>query len=256
MYYNDVLNNNTMRSELLQIERATSFPGEVMAGVTLRNTALFPPHGFSMLKAGILSQEEAAQHRAVFAESIGVPVDALQFQNQVHGTVVRRVERATGLGESDGLVTSSRGVVLCVSIADCGAVLLYDREHSAVAGLHSGWRGTYGNIVAAGIGVMRAEFSTKPEELSAYISPCASGAKYCVRSDVADLFPEGTKWRLDSEHWALDIRSQIRRQLTEQGVPPEHIEMSEGCSIADERYHSYRRDGVLSGRMVAFIGLR
>ncbi len=240
----------------IHIEKPTIFPPTVMAGVTLRNADAFPPHGFSMLKAGILSPEEVRNHRLAFAQQIGVAVDALQFQSQVHGTDVRIVEQEQEPGESDGMITATPGMVLCVSIADCGAVLLYDPDHGVVAGLHSGWRGTHGNITSVGLQALRTHFGTRPESLLAYISPCASGREYIVRADVADLFPGDIKHDRGGGEWTLDIRQQIYRQLLTEGVAPAHIQRAEGCSIAEDRYHSYRRDGAASGRMIAFISLR
>ncbi len=237
------------------LERPVIFPRGVIAGVTLRNADTFPPFGFSMLKASILSQEEVQRHRHAFAEQLGVGMEHLQFQNQVHGTAVRVIEQVGEPGESDGMITATEGIVLCVSIADCGAILLYDPEHRIIAGLHSGWRGTDGNIVGKGVQILCEQFSTRPSALLAYISPCASGSQYIVRSDVADLFGDDVKHYRGAEEWTIDIRRQIQKQLLAEGVEPEHIDMAEGCSMSNDRYHSYRRDGVQSGRMIAFISL-
>lgn len=242
--------------QTIDYDKPTIFPPSVLAGVTLRNTDRFPPYGLSLLPAKILSVDEARRQRREFADAVGVDPDRLQFQNQVHGTTVRVIERTGVSVESDGMVTASGDVVLCVSIADCAAVLLYDPVHRCAAGLHSGWRGTHGNITAAGIAVMREHFDTKPDDLLAYVSACASGERYVVRADVADLFPDDAKRALGGGEWLLDIRTQIRRQLLDEGVQPGAIELSEACTMDDERYHSFRRDGGKSGRMVAFIGLR
>lgn len=239
----------------IEIEKPTVFSPSVVAGVFLRNTDTFPPHGLSLLKASILTEREVQHHRQAAAGVLHVEVEQLQFQNQVHGTTIAIVRSAGEPVDSDGMVTQHRGTVLCVSIADCAAVLLHDPEHGVVAGVHSGWRGTVGNIVEKGIAAMADNFGSCPDALQAYVSPCASGNRYVVRDDVADLFSNDAKCPISDHEWLLDIRCQIEQQLLDVGVQPNHIEISDACTIGDDRYHSYRRDGKTSGRMIAFIGL-
>lgn len=240
----------------LELEKPTVFSSSVVAGVFLRNTDMFPPHGFSLLKASILTDREVQQHRDVAASVLRVQASQLQFQNQTHGTDITLVRTAGTPVDSDGMITQSDNVVLCVSIADCAAVLLHDPDNNAVAGLHSGWRGTVGNIVEKGIAAMEANFGSRPSSLRAYVSACASGNRYVVRDDVADLFSYEAKCPISDHEWLLDIRVQIEQQLLDGGVLTDSIEMSDSCTIGDDRYHSYRRDGKASGRMVAFIKLQ
>jgi copper oxidase (laccase) domain-containing protein len=42
--------------------------------------------------------------------------------------------------------------------------------------------------------------------------------------------------------------------LTETGVQSQHIELSTICTITDDRFHSFRREGNM-GRNIAFLGL-
>lgn len=247
----------------LRIEQPHIFPHNIVAGVTERNTELFPETGLSLLKAQILSEEEAEQHRFHLAKAIGVERDALKFQRQVHGTELRFLandnhERNTyePFNESDGMMTATRGFVLCVGIADCAGVLLYDAENGAIAGLHSGWKGTHGNIVRGGIEEMHKRFGTNAASLLAYISPCASGERYIVREDVAQFFTAPALSRINAQEYTFDNRLRIKEQLLECGVLPEHCEVAPGCTISEERYHSHRRDGSAAGRMVAFIGMK
>lgn len=244
-----------MTTTLIDTDRPTIFPAHVLAGVTRRNADIFPPHGLSLHKADILTDEDVLTHRRAFAEAIGVRPEQFQFQRQVHGTTVSVIHDVSVAGESDGMITDRKGIVLCVSVADCAAVLLYDPEHEVVAGLHSGWRGTVGNIVAVGIERMNREYGTRPGHLLAYVSACASEARYIVRDDVADLFPVDCKKQVSEYEWLIDIRGRIRQQLLAAGVPTGQIACSDACTIGDETYHSYRRDRERSGRMIAFIGL-
>ncbi len=244
------------RTRSIMIERPSIFPASVLAGQTLANRALFPPNGLSLSYRAGRPPEEVQHHRRCLAARLGVQERALVFQSQVHGTAVRIVKASGPAGESDGLVTRTPGLVLCVSLADCAAVLLCDPQGSCVAGLHSGWRGTAANIVAAGIRSFTSISDSKPEELLAYIGACASGQRYEVGAEVAEQFPSSVRRKgKQPQAWLLDIRARIVEQLLAAGLRENAIELAAGCTIGDQRYHSYRRDGPQSGRMAAFIGI-
>jgi YfiH family protein len=240
----------------LEIEYPTIFPQHVLAGVTLRNAHLFPPVGLSLTKAQVLSEEELLTHRTALATMLQQPLKHLKFQRQVHGTYVRRVDATSSEEESDGLITNAPDVVLCAGMADCAAILLYDSAHEAIAAVHSGWGGTKANIVSQTLAQMHRAFSTDPRKILAYISPAASGARYVVRWDVAQHFPTSVLKPLNDHQWLFDNRARIVEQLQECGVKASNIEISQGCTIGDEQYHSHRRDGTQAGRMAAFIALK
>ena len=248
----------------LALERPRIFPANVVAGVTLRNKDSFAGAGFSPLKAQIFTEEEAERHRAYLAQNLGARREALIFQRQTHGTLVRRVFASdcgmegysfAPFDESDGIATGDAGVIVCAGIADCAAILLYDARNHAVAAVHSGWKGTRDNIVRRALCQMGTWFGSRATEVLAYVSPCASGERYRVREDVAQYFSPPALRQITSEEYAFDNRARIREQLLAEGVAAEHLEIAEGCTIADERYHSHRRDGAQAGRMVTFIGV-
>jgi len=54
----------------------------------------------------------------------------------------------------------------------------------------------------------------------------------------------------------LDLRGFNRRQLEEAGISPERIETVNLCTVCHpDLFHSYRRDGARTGRMMSGIGL-
>jgi copper oxidase (laccase) domain-containing protein len=63
------------------------------------------------------------------------------------------------------------GLLLGVQTADCIPVLVADRKRRVVAAFHAGWRGTVNRIVESGVGRMRLEFGSRPEDLVAAIGP-------------------------------------------------------------------------------------
>lgn len=235
----------------LDIERPHIFPEGILSGITRRNLQHFDGCGFSVAPGETLGLEQATRHRAILAEFLGVPCRCLRFQRQVHGTHIVEVTGETEPVHADGMISREAGLVLCAVVADCAAVMLYESVTHSIAVVHSGWRGARDNISGKAVAALD-KYGGRPKNMSAYISPCASGLNYEVGEEVADCFPPHVKTRR-GEKWMLDMRRHIADQLVDAGVKQENIEIAADCTIADTRYHSYRRDGRLSGRMAAFI---
>ncbi len=215
------------------------------------STLEWPGYSFSISPA---SSPDLVEHSyQALARELGVDRNDILTVNQVHGTNVVIVDGRTQQ-KADALITSSPGAIIGVKLADCCGVLMYDAENAVVAAVHSGWRGTAGNIVGTTINTLIASFRTKTSDLQVWLSPCASGTHYEVGEDVYQVLtsyctPQGSRWLFDNHRAIGD-------QCVAAGVNPENIVIHSACTITDSRWHSYRRDGERSGRMLAFIGLR
>lgn len=231
------------------------FPkSKIISGVTKVNYHLFPSSGLSISAGEILTQFEVLTHRQKFAELINIDFGKLKFQKQVHGDRIRIIDSNSIIEESDGMITSEKGLVICISIADCGAVLVYDSENEVIGAVHSGWRGTQQNIVSKLIIMMVENYSSKVENLLTYISPCAGGDLYEVNWDVAQYFPESIK-QISDDKYLFENAKAIKLQLLSSGIKSVNIESANICTISDTNFHSFRRDKAKSGRMAAFIGM-
>ncbi len=225
------------------------------SGVTQTNRDRFPLPGLTFSTSNGVSVALVGASRAALALEIGTEPDHLQFMRQVHGATVVRIDHCIPPPEADALITNVPGIVLCATIADCCAVLLHDADHQAVAAVHSGWRGTQANIVAAAVQAMSEAYGSDPRHLSAFLSPCASVDRYEVGDDVAAYFPDHIR-RTDDGTMYFDNHSAIRAALEATGIPASHILADTTCTMLDPRYHSHRREGSAAGRGVGFIGIR
>lgn len=231
------------------------FP-EVMAAQSTREGGVSPmPLGLNLSSHVGDDPENVAENRRRFYTAIGVPGDAkFVYQDQVHSSSISLVSGTEGIiKESDGLVTESEKVFLCVSVADCTPILLYAPDKNLIAAVHAGWRGTE-QLIAFSMVKKLSSFGADPERIHAFIGASASGERYEVGTEVATLFEKDYYAELPNGKCLLDIKKANRDQLLIGGVPQHQIEISPLCSIADERLHSYRRDGKRSGRMLAVIG--
>lgn len=196
------------------------------------------------------------QNSRRFFSQLGITTDRLAIPRQVHSPVVRSVTVPGDYPECDALVTNVEELFLVVSIADCLPILLYDSKRSAVAAVHSGWRGSCARIVECAIKLMSDSYGTKASDLIAYIGPGAGSCCYEVGEEVAVQFGEMYVERSHGTRPHLKLQEFNRDLMRKLGVSADRIEMSDDCTICNaDRLHSYRRDGSSSGRMMAVIGI-
>jgi len=197
-----------------------------------------------------------AENRRRFLEVLNVPSDRLAIPRQSHSKTVRRVSHPGEYSNCDALVTDEEEVYLAVSVADCIPLFMYDPKKSVIAAVHVGWRGSSSGIVKETLRVLRAEFLTVAEDLVVYLGPSARACCYEVREDVASKFPPQFLHGKSPGKLMLDLVNLTKAELIEIGVQEDQIDGDGRCTICTpELFHSYRRDGERSGRMIGVIGL-
>jgi YfiH family protein len=170
---------------------------------------------------------------------------------QVHGAGAVFSSEATGaVGvEADAVVANASGVALGVRVADCVPVLVADLASGRVAAIHAGWRGVVAGVVRAGIDLLGGR------ERVAAIGPCIGPCCFEVGHEVAAKVGFVACERGDKAY--VDLRAAVRGQLRALGLADASIDDVAGCTRHEaDRFHSFRRDGANSGRMLAAIRAR
>lgn len=201
--------------------------------------------------------EAVAENHRRFAEAVGYDPARLFESTQVHGARVLRVDGAavatTRPEEADGLVTSTPGDAVGVRVADCVPVLLAAPGRGVVAAVHAGWRGVARRIVAAAVEAMGAG----PGAIIAAVGPCIGGCCFEVGEEVAAEIAAASSGAVvtgaaGGARPRVDLRAAVTHQLGAIGVRA--VEHVGGCTACEPgRYHSFRRDGGASGRMLGAI---
>jgi YfiH family protein len=164
---------------------------------------------------------------------------------QVHGAQAVLATEAAGQ-EGDALVARAGGGAVGVRVADCVPVLVADPASGGVAAIHAGWRGVVGGVLRAGVELLGGR------GLVAAIGPCIGACCFEVGRDVAGKL--GFVVREEGDKAYVDLRAAVRAQLRALGLADAAIEDVAGCTRHEgERFHSFRRDGANSGRMLAAI---
>jgi YfiH family protein len=170
---------------------------------------------------------------------------------QVHGARAVLASETTGAAavEGDAVVANTGGVAVGVRVADCVPVLVGDLASGRVAAIHAGWRGVVAGVVRAGVDLLGGR------ERVAVIGPCIGACCFEVGRDVAAQIGFVTRVHGDKSH--VDLRAAVRSQLRALGLADARIDDLAGCTRHEtERFHSFRRDGANSGRMLAAIAAR
>ncbi|MCI1304610.1 MAG: peptidoglycan editing factor PgeF [Lachnospiraceae bacterium] len=225
------------------------------------------------LKNGIGDRDEnVAENFRRVADGLGISPDDFVLTDQTHTANVRVVteaDRGRGVTKKrdyrdvDGLVTNVPGLVLAVFSADCVPVFFVDPKRRAVGLAHSGWKGTVQRIGAETIRLMSRQYGTDPADLICAVGPSICRDCYEVSEDVAeqfrDAFPGHEAELLTggrAGHYQLDLWAANRIVLTEAGVLPEHIGMTDLCTCCNpKRLFSHRASGGRRGVMGSFLGL-
>ena len=231
--------------------------GLVIHGMSTRRGGVSPePLGMNLSFNVGDARDNVLKNRGLFARALGIDTDQWAAPVQRHTTVVRRVETAGSYPGCDGLVTDTPGVYLAISAADCVPVFILDVRRKAIAAVHAGWRGTAGGIAGQGVGMLVAEFQCRSGDMVAFVGPGAGKCCYAVGEDVAVRFPQELVRREEGKVF-VDLKAANVAQLVAAGIPRQMIEMSPHCTIHESAlFHSYRREGSASGRMMGIIGLK
>ena len=231
----------------------------VVAGFsTRRGGESAPPYDSLNLSLSPDDDPEAvrANRKRLFG-SLGFSVDRLALAGQVHGDRIERVTEPGVYRGTDGMVTTTTDVLLCITAADCAAVLLADAEAGVVGACHAGWRGAVARIAPQTV-VRMQDLGAVPERIRAYVSPCIGVENFEVGPEVADQFEEAFVVRRDE--WPkphVDLKAALVAQLGEAGVLREHVEVSPHCTMAEpDAFFSHRGEDGVTGRMMGYIGLK
>jgi YfiH family protein len=266
---------STRRGGLSRAYCADDAPGELNLGFTREDD-----RGFVL------------QNRRLLAQAVSGNADIpLVTLRQIHSNAVVVVTAKDAAREvprkADGLMTAEPNLLLAIQTADCIPVLVADRRQRAIAAFHAGWRGTVKRIVESGIGRMRLEFGSRPEDLIAAIGPGVGACCYAVGEEVRSAFESQFAYAPELFHEVSDsdpIRTKYpmlfltqcapghspigpaihlnlvdanRRQLLDAGLKASAIRVIGGCtSCHADMFFSHRASRGHAGRMFSVIGIR
>ena len=209
---------------------------------------------YESMNVGLHSKDEREhilENRKRFFDAVA-PQFSIKNLHQIHSAdIVEVTDSFVNDTEADGFFTTKKGVLLTISIADCGSVLFHDDDFSIVAGLHCGWRGTRDGIIQNMVEILSDYVSI--EKITAYIGPMIAQESYEVGAEFLDYFPKDFfTTKKDSLHF--DLNGCVATTLQQCGIKKIHNANLDTYANRD-LFFSYRRDGP-TGRLCSYIGIK
>ncbi|HZS25987.1 MAG TPA: peptidoglycan editing factor PgeF [Candidatus Angelobacter sp.] len=237
-------------------------------------------------------RERVEANRKLFLSAAGAATKIKPWPlitlRQVHSDVIHVVRSPQpGPLAGDGMITNVPGIALGILVADCFPVLLVDSKNKAIGAFHCGWRPTVKRMVEKGLGIMRFEFGTRPQDIYAVIGPGIQSCCYEVGEELKEQFESQFAYAADLFHTVqdsdpvrekypllfmnqrapghgdlciklhLDLREANRRQLLALGVPEKNISALSNCTACNTRkFFSHRAEKGVTGRMMAVVGIK
>lgn len=203
--------------------------------------------------------ESVRRNRELLRAQLGLEAEPLWLQ-QVHGIEVLRIDaQATRPAqmpapEADACVVRGNGIAAVIQSADCLPILLAARHQPLVAAIHAGWRGLAAGVIERTVSALQVEAG----ELHAWLGPAIGPGAFEVGPEVraefvaADAGASNCFQRGRDDRWHADLYGLARLRMKALGVGA--ISGGHWCTYDDsDSFHSYRRDGVRSGRMASLI---
>jgi YfiH family protein len=255
--------------------RFETLPEQLDAFVSTRHGGVSaPPYDSLNLGLRVGDQDErVVENRQRLFAAFELPLERSVWCKQVHADRVVVVgaadagrgstEEETIVEETDALVTDTLDLPLCVTVADCVPVVIFDPQRHVVGLAHAGWGGTVARISSRTVGVMRDQFGSDPASMVAAIGPSIGPAGYEVGEDVIERATESfgapvseILTAADGGKALFDLWSANRIDLEEAGLAAERIEVSGIASEGQlEDFYSHRVEGPRTGRFIAVVSL-
>lgn len=245
-------------------------------------------HGFSTRKGGVSTgifssmnlnfkrgddPDAVLENYRRMAAALNMRVEDMVLSDQTHTTNVRVIteeDRGKGIlrpqdySDVDGMITNVPGIVLVTSYADCVPLYFVDPVRKAIGLSHSGWKGTVGHIGQKTVWKMHEVYGSEPKDIVAAIGPSICQSCYEVSDDVAEAFranftaDEAADILLDKDNgkYQLDLWKANRYVLTDAGILPEHLSVTDLCTACHpDLLWSHRKTNGQRGGLSAFLSL-
>ncbi len=215
------------------------FPEDsIRAGFSLRPFPFTPP-----------------EDRIELAKEFGLNPDSIVIPNQVHSGKVQIVQEPRFHPSTDGLVTDDPCNVLTIQVADCVPIFIADISKKIIGLIHAGWRGVTSNIIEHCLDKLYS-LGAERDNLHVVLGPCIHECCFEVGPEVTEHFPIQFVKSGKSDRSYVNLTGVIKEKMMMEKIPSKHIHIVDECTCClPEKYHSYRRDGDRSGRMIAILGI-
>jgi polyphenol oxidase len=225
---------------------------------------------YASLNVGVGSgdaPEAVTENRAHVAAALGVDPERLTAPFQIHSPDAIAISGTFAPGarpRCDALVTTTPGLALGVTGADCGMILFADVGARVIGAAHAGWKGALAGVVEATVAAMEG-LGARRGDIAAALGPCIAQESYEVGPEFVAAFADAgediaryfTASRREGRSM-FDLHGYIAGRAARAGIG--RFEDLRLDTYADEsRFFSYRRATHRQepdyGRLISVIAL-
>jgi copper oxidase (laccase) domain-containing protein len=193
-------------------------------------------------------EQEVLGNRKRFLDRMGVDVNKCVFASLVHGRTMVMVDELNLNGkyvEADGFTTGEKGLWLCMVVADCIPLVIWDDKQVGLV-----------HVSRHNLDILSEIITRFGKDLGAWIGPSIKKESYVFENRDSldgswDKFIE--KWE---DGWHIDLVGRVRQVVYDLGI--RNIEESEIDTGKDLNYFSHYRSGrtgETEGRFMVVVGL-
>ena len=193
--------------------------------------------------------------RRSFAKKAGFDPKGLVIPKQTHSTNVSFAKSVNSIENCDGVFTDEKDIVCSIQVADCMPIYFAHCSKNVYGLVHAGWRGLVYGILES-TSQLIFENGYKLQDFEVFIGPSIQKCCFEVRDDIVGNFKIGCVTPTqENGKYNVDLQYQACREMIQMGFKKNQIKVSTECTYcSQEKYHSFRRDGKDSGRMIGLIG--
>lgn len=247
-------------------------PANIRACTTTRNGG-FSNGEYTSMNLGDRTDDSIisiAKNRNQLIKALDLPTEPCWLYQAHTDKVVRVDETSTVNQHADASYSTTKNVICAVLTADCLPLLLCNREGSAVAAIHAGWRGLASGIVENTVKALMHFTGTEPKDIMVWMGPAIGPGVFEVGPDVYDAFVSRTKLakkafyelpvnntqnhNKNNKKWLANMYVLARQCLARMDI--KLVFGGEFCTVTQyQRFYSYRRDKE-TGRMASLIWMQ
>lgn len=191
-------------------------------------------------------QDFIENNESILKREIGA--NMLVFMEQIHGDKIAKLKSQSDLmprtkishiikTPCDAIITSLKGVGICVMVADCAPIIAMDTKNAKIAVIHAGRAGVCAKILSKCVNAMQSA----PENLKILVG--AHIKSTCYEVGELDL----GEFNSYKKNGFFDITQALKDEINELGI--KNYEISDICTHCDSKFYSYRRDKIC-GRQI------
>ena len=209
-------------------------------------------NNFNLAKHVNDNSQHVIVNRSILLDYYGLPSEPV-WLNQIHSSICLNATLIDSMKEADASFTSDSGIVCGILTADCLPVFVSKKDGSMVGIAHAGWRGLVSGVIENLINA----FDCRGEEIVVHLGPAISQYSFEVGEEVKDLYLKKNanferSFVCKNNMLFLDLYDAARLVLEDYEISS--ISGGDVCTYKEvDRFFSYRRDGISSGRMAHLI---